>query len=53
MKPSWSILDRSKPYTPSYDTDIKKTFARLAREKNDREARERAGIVTLPNRRKA
>ncbi len=26
--PSWSILDRSKPYVPSHLTDIRITFAK-------------------------
>ncbi len=53
MKPLIPLTDPRFVYRDSHHTDLKATFARLAREKNDREARERAGIVTLPNRRKA
>jgi len=38
---SKSILDPSFRYTPSYDTDVRKTFERMRRE---REAQARAGI---------
>jgi hypothetical protein len=33
-----SILDRSFQYTPSAQTDLKKTFARIRREKRAQEA---------------
>ena len=55
-----SILDRSFQYTPSAQTDLKKTFARLRREKraldaaNDRHAAEALDKVrTLPQQKAA
>lgn len=40
--PSWSILDRTKPYTPSYQTDIRDTFRKAREAMQQQEARERS-----------
>jgi hypothetical protein len=40
--PSWSILDRTKPYTPSYQTDIRDTFRKAREAMQQQEAREKA-----------
>ena len=50
MKPVIPCTDRAFKYVDSANTDIRKTFARLAREKSEREALERAGIVSIPKR---
>ena len=40
------ITDKDFRYTPSHATDIKKTFARLERERKDKEKAEREHQVT-------
>ncbi len=45
--PSWSILDRSKPWTPSVNTDIAKTFARIRKEREDEAAAESERLAKL------
>lgn len=51
MKPPIPITDRRFEYTPSYETDLRKKFAKMKSEREQHEARERAGIVTIPKRR--
>ena len=48
-----SILDPTFKYVPSVQTDIRKTFARIKRERKDAEERERvhAKILELRKRR--
>ena len=51
-----SILDPTFRYTPSVQTDVRKTFARIRRELRAQEARPaaeteaRANVVSLPRR---
>ena len=45
-----SILDKSFRYTPSAQTDLKKTFARLRREKREADVRNKStNVTTLPH----
>ncbi|MEO8506868.1 MAG: hypothetical protein ABI593_04490 [Betaproteobacteria bacterium] len=45
-----SILDRTFRYTPSFDTDLQKTFARVQRErKTEVEKVEQASATVLAN----
>jgi hypothetical protein len=39
--PSWSLLDRTKPYTPSYQTNIRDTFRKVREALQQQEAREK------------
>ena len=53
-----SILDRSFRYTPSFDTDIKKTFARIRYNREERarattQARQELKIVSIGKGREA
>ena len=40
-----SILDRSFRYTPSVETDLKKTFARIRRKQRDKDDHANAGAA--------
>lgn len=55
-----SILDRSFQYTPSAQTDLKRTFARIRREQKaaeqqrvQNESEAQAKVAPIPQRRKA
>ena len=39
-----SVFDSSFKYTPSFDTDVRRTFERVRR----REGRRRVGLVVMP-----
>jgi hypothetical protein len=55
MKPPKSILDRSFQYTPSAQTDVRKTFRRIQREQraNDAERIEKVKQLSPGRARKA
>jgi hypothetical protein len=45
-----SILDRSFRYVPSTQTDLRKTFARIRREKQQKQARPAPVVVLIKQR---
>jgi hypothetical protein len=47
MKPR-SILDRSFSYTPSFETNLKNTFARIRREMREAQAKEEPSQPARP-----
>jgi len=46
MMKAKSLLDRSFRYTPSFETDLKSTFARIRREMRQAQAQAAAAEVT-------
>ena len=45
MTPTKRILDPDFEYVPSFDTNIRETFARVRREQAEAEAKRRAGFM--------